>query len=116
MRELFIAFAFKDKYEEIRSKLNFMFTFLLATSVGKNSVTVTRIFICGAGSKHRTTLSGVSRTQTGFLVGRFCFHSYTESCLDLQHTMVKCKALSNPSNLLQILGSRAGLKKLDLKR
>ena len=29
---------------------------------------------------------------------------------DVEHTMVKSKALSNPSNPLQILGSHAGLK------
>ena len=46
---------------------------------------------------------------------------------DVEHTMVKSKALSNPSNPLQVLASRAGFKnqfssektyscKLDLKR
>ena len=36
-------------------------------------------------------------------------HQAQMTC-DVEHTMVKYKALSNPSNPLQILGSRAGFK------
>ena len=40
---------------------------------------VPRIFCLRGQTLH--TLTGVSRIQTGFLVGRFCFLPYTESCL-----------------------------------
>ena len=35
----------------------------------------------GGGGKLRRPLTGVFRIQTGLLVGRFCFHPYSESCL-----------------------------------